>query len=52
MPYEGWLGQVGWGRRLSADKELQMEGMRVESNGKKRGRKMTVEEVFYGGHRG
>jgi hypothetical protein len=47
-------GLVKWagGRRLSADEGLRMEGMRVEGNEKKRGRKMTVEEVFYGGCRG
>jgi hypothetical protein len=48
---DGW---VEWAeeQQPSADKGLRMEGMRVESNGKKRGRKMTVEEVFYGGRRG
>jgi hypothetical protein len=38
MPYEGWLGRVSRGRRMSADEGLQVEGMRVESNGSKRGR--------------
>jgi hypothetical protein len=38
MPYEAWLGRVSRGWRMSADEGLQVEGMRVESNGRKRGR--------------
>jgi hypothetical protein len=48
---DGW---VEWAERWqpSTDEGLWIEEMRVESNGKKRGRKMMVEEVFYGGHQG
>jgi hypothetical protein len=36
-PHEGWLDRVGRGRRLGADAGLRTEGMRVESNGWKKG---------------
>jgi hypothetical protein len=39
---DSWVKWAG-GRWPSADKELRIERMRVESNGRKRGRKMTVE---------
>jgi hypothetical protein len=48
---DSWVKWAG-GRRPSADKRLRIKRMSVESNGRKRGRKMTVEEVFYGGRRG